>query len=49
LLGSAPVLARLSDGDVAFTTDFRALYTAIERDWMGLEPSSAIPAFDFAG
>src|SRR5262245_7051760 len=49
LLGRAPDLARLSDGDVAFTTDFRALYTAIERDWMGLEPSSAVPAFQFAG
>ena len=45
VLGSAPDLARLSEGDVCFTTDFRALYTAIERDWMGLEPSSSIPAF----
>jgi uncharacterized protein (DUF1501 family) len=45
LLGSPPDLERLSDGDVGFTTDFRALYAAIERDWMGLETSSAIPAF----
>jgi uncharacterized protein (DUF1501 family) len=46
LLGSAPDLEHLCEGDVGFTTDFRALYAAIERGWMGLEPSSAIPAFD---
>ena len=49
LLGSAPDLARLSEGDVGYTTDFRALYTAIERNWMGLDPSCAIPAFEFGG
>lgn len=46
LLGSPPDLERLSDGDVGHTTDFRALYTTIERDWMGLEPSSTVPGFD---
>jgi uncharacterized protein (DUF1501 family) len=49
LKGAPPDLARLSEGDVAHTTDFRALYTAIERDWMGLEPSSAIAPFDLTG
>jgi len=49
LLGSGPDLDRLSDGDVGFTTDFRALYTTIERDWMGLEPSSSVQAFDLGG
>ena len=49
LLGSPPDLDRLSNGDVGHTTDFRALYTTIERDWMGLEPSSAAPAFDLGG
>lgn len=48
LRGSPPDLDRLVEGDVAHTTDFRALYTAIERDWMGLEPSTAVPAFDLA-
>jgi len=44
LVGTPPTLERLVDGDVDFTTDFRALYTAIERDWMGLEPSTSVPA-----
>lgn len=49
LRGTPPCLGRLIDGDVAHTTDFRALYAAIERGWMGLEPSSAVPPFDLAG
>ncbi len=49
LRGSPPDLARLVDDDVGHTTDFRALYSAIERDWMGLEPSSAIAPFDLVG
>lgn len=47
--GTAPDLGQLSDGDIGFHTDFRALYGALERDWMGLEPSTAIPAIDLAG
>lgn len=46
LRGPAPDLGRLSDGDVGYHTDFRALYGGIERDWMGLAPSSAIPPLD---
>jgi uncharacterized protein (DUF1501 family) len=46
LRGSAPDLGRLLDGDVGYTTDFRSLYAAIERDWMGLATSSAVPPFE---
>ena len=49
LRGTPPDLERLVDGDVPFTTDFRALYTALERDWMELEPSTPVPAFDLSG
>jgi uncharacterized protein (DUF1501 family) len=38
--GTPPDLAHLVDGDVPVTTDFRRLYTLLERDWLGLEPSS---------
>jgi len=47
LHGSAPDLERLVDDDVPATTDFRALYTALERDWLGLRPSTEVAAFDF--
>jgi uncharacterized protein (DUF1501 family) len=40
--GAPPDLGRLVDGDVPATTDFRALYASLERDWMGLDPSTAI-------
>jgi len=33
--GTPPDLRRLEEGDVPYSTDFRALYGAIERDWMG--------------
>jgi len=46
LKGTPPELEHLVDGDVGFTTDFRTLYTALERDWMGLEPSTSMPAFE---
>ncbi|MFN0242651.1 MAG: DUF1501 domain-containing protein [Planctomycetota bacterium] len=42
LHGPAPDLEQLEDGDVPFAIDFRAIYAAIERDWMGLAPSSAL-------
>jgi len=48
LRGTPPDLARLEDGDVGYTTDFRALYAALERDWMGLAPSSAVAPFELA-
>ena len=44
--GRAPDLTRLVEGDVPHSTDFRSLYTTLERDWMGLEPSSAFPSLE---
>jgi uncharacterized protein (DUF1501 family) len=44
LCGVPPDLEHLVEGDVAFSTDLRALYGAIEGGWMGLERSSAVPA-----
>jgi uncharacterized protein (DUF1501 family) len=46
LRGTPPDLGLLRDGDVAHTTDFRALYGAIERDWMGMAPSMSVPPFE---
>ena len=48
LAGAPPDLERLVEGDVPHGVDFRALYAAIERDWMGLAPSSSIPPLDLA-
>jgi uncharacterized protein (DUF1501 family) len=38
--GTPPDLERLIDGDVPATTDLRAVYAALERDWMRLAPST---------
>ncbi|MCC6407066.1 MAG: DUF1501 domain-containing protein [Planctomycetes bacterium] len=40
LHGTPPDLEALVEGDVPFTTDFRALYAALERDWLGVKPST---------
>jgi uncharacterized protein (DUF1501 family) len=39
--GTPPALEHLVEGDVPCTTDLRALYAALEHDWLGLAPSSA--------
>lgn len=44
--GTPPDLLALEEGDVAFSTDFRSLNTTLERDWMGLAPSTRLPALD---
>ncbi len=44
LAGTPPDLGRLVDGDVPSTTDFRSIYTALERDWMGLAASTSLAA-----
>lgn len=38
--GTRPDLGDLVDGDIPSTTDFRGIYAALERDWMGLRPFS---------
>ncbi len=47
--GTPPHLEHLAEGDVPFTTDFRSVYAALEHDWLGLEPSTALPAFELFG
>ncbi len=44
LYGEGPDLSSLDEGDVPFSTDFRSVYTCLERDWMKLRPSSEVPA-----
>jgi uncharacterized protein (DUF1501 family) len=44
LHGAAPDLGQLVRGDVPGAVDFRGIYTLLERDWMGLEPSTSVPA-----
>lgn len=42
--GQRPDLERLEDGDVPYSTDLRALYACLERDWLGLTPERPAPA-----
>ena len=42
LHGTPPDLDRLVEGDVPHGVDFRAVYTELERKWMGLEASSHV-------
>ena len=42
LHGSAPDLEALEEGDVPHRIDFRSIYAGLERDWMGVAPSSEI-------
>lgn len=44
--GTPPDLASLVEGDLPNTTDFRSVYSLLERKWMGLEPSTKVPAID---
>ena len=41
LHGAELDLERLVDGDIPFATDFRSVYATLEREWMGLEPSTS--------
>jgi uncharacterized protein (DUF1501 family) len=46
LHGRAPALDRLDDGDLAFTTDFRALYATCLEHVFGLDPAAVLdPGF----
>jgi len=44
--GAEPDLERLVDGDVATGVDFRSVYGALERDWMGTPASSGLDPLD---
>jgi len=42
LLGEAPKVLDLQDGDLKMTTDFRRVYASVLRDWLGLPSRSAL-------
>jgi uncharacterized protein (DUF1501 family) len=47
LIGEAPKLLDLQDGDLKMTTDFRRVYAGVLEDWLGL-PSKPALGGDFA-
>jgi uncharacterized protein (DUF1501 family) len=47
LVGEAPKLLDLQDGDLKMTTDFRCVYASVLEDWLGL-PSKVALGGDFA-
>ena len=44
LHGTHPSLENLSQGDLAFTTDFRTVYAAMLRDWLNADPDAVLKA-----
>ena len=42
LLGVHPDLAQLDRGDLIHTVDFRNIYAAVLRDWMGADPTAVL-------
>jgi uncharacterized protein (DUF1501 family) len=47
LVGAAPKLLDLQDGDLKMTVDFRRVYASVLQDWLGL-PSKLALGGDFA-
>ncbi|WP_165227491.1 DUF1501 domain-containing protein [Aquisphaera insulae] len=43
LAGGVPDLKNTTEGDVAFTVDFRDLYASLLAGWLNLDPSSVLP------
>jgi len=42
LHGQPPRLDALADGDIPSSTDFRSVYSAILRDWLGVLPAPVL-------
>lgn len=42
VVGTMPTLTDLDRGEPKMTTDFRSVYAACARDWMGIEPTAAL-------
>ena len=38
LIGPAPDLANLEDGDLKFAVDFRDIYATVLRQWLDIDP-----------
>ncbi|MCP3920911.1 MAG: DUF1501 domain-containing protein [bacterium] len=48
LYGEHPSLTELDEGDLAFTTDFRSVYSALVGDWFGAD-ASVVLGGEYAG
>jgi uncharacterized protein (DUF1501 family) len=42
LIGTAPSLTDLQDGEPKMTVDFRRVYGTVLREWLGLDPNAAV-------
>ncbi len=42
LIGTAPSLTDLQDGEPKMTADFRRVYATVLREWLGLDPIAAV-------
>jgi uncharacterized protein (DUF1501 family) len=42
LIGKHPSLTDLDEGDLKFTTDFRAVYAAVLEQWLGLDSAPVL-------
>ena len=42
LLGGVPDFSALETGDVPYSVDFRSVYAALERDWLGLRAGTEV-------
>jgi uncharacterized protein (DUF1501 family) len=49
LFGTPPDLSKLVEGDVPYTTDFRALYTTLAQDWLELRPPTRVKGLALFG
>jgi uncharacterized protein (DUF1501 family) len=49
LHGPPPDLDNLEEGDIQQSVDYRAVYTELERDWMGLKPCCDVPTLGVIG
>ena len=47
LIGAAPNLSDLDDGDIKFGIDFRSVYGSLLEDWLGTPAASIIGSSDF--
>ena len=47
LRGAHPGLRTLYQGDLAVTTDFRAVYSSVVSEWLGGDPGAVIPGGPF--
>ncbi|MAG34968.1 MAG: hypothetical protein CL878_01760 [Dehalococcoidia bacterium] len=44
LFGDTPTMARLDDGNLRYTTDFRSVYASIIEGWFGADSQAVLGA-----